>query len=49
MQIGDSIHIKDLPQGNWQYKDNPDTALLVVLAQRVEEAEAPKEAAEVST
>ncbi len=49
MQIGDSLHIKDLPQGNCQYKDSPDTALLVVLTQRVEEAEAPKEAEEVST
>jgi len=48
LQIGDSLHIKDLPQGNWQYKDSPDTTLLVVLAQRMEEPAAPKEPAEVS-
>jgi large subunit ribosomal protein L25 len=47
LQIGDSLHIKDLPQGNWQYKDSPDTALVVVLAPKVEVAEAPEEAAEV--
>ncbi len=37
MHIGDSLHIKDLPEGNWQYKDHADVALVVVHAKKTEE------------
>ncbi len=37
MNIGDSMHIKDLPEGKWQYKDHADVALVVVHAKKAEE------------
>jgi large subunit ribosomal protein L25 len=46
LQIGDSLHVADLPKGTWQYKDNDDITLVVVHAKRVEEeVAAPEEAA----
>lgn len=36
MRVGDSRHIKDLPQGDWQYKDNADITMVVVHAKKAE-------------
>ncbi len=57
LHIGDSIRIKDLPQGEWTYKDHEEEALVVVHAKRAEveetstadEAEAHKESDTQST
>ncbi len=40
MHVGDTIHVRDLPVGKWQYKDNPDNAIAVVHAKKVEAAPA---------
>lgn len=45
LQIGDSLHVSDLPKGVWQYKDHDDVTLVVVHAKRVEEEVAAAEAA----
>lgn len=37
LHVGDSLHIADLPEGNWQYKDAADVALVVVHAKKMEE------------
>jgi len=37
MRVGDTMHIKDLPEGKWHYKDHPDVALVVVHAKKTEE------------
>lgn len=39
LEVGTSIHVRDLPAGNWQYKDNADNTLVVVHAKK---GEAPK-------
>ncbi len=36
LNVGESLHIKDLPQGKWQYKDHSDVTLIVVHAKKVE-------------
>lgn len=36
LHVGESLHVKDLPQGKWTYKDNPDVTLVVVHAKKVE-------------
>jgi large subunit ribosomal protein L25 len=36
LNIGDSLHIKDLPEGKWQYKDHADATLVVVHAKKAE-------------
>ena len=46
LHVGEAIHVRDLPQGTWQYKDSPDNAVAVVHAKKAE-AE-PVETAEVS-
>lgn len=32
--LGASIHVRDLPKGTWDYKDNPDSTVIVVHAKR---------------
>lgn len=44
LKVGDALHIKDLPAGNWQYKDHSDITLVVVHAKKTEEAPAAAEA-----
>ena len=34
LKVGDALHIKDLPAGNWQYKDHSDIKLVVVHAKK---------------
>lgn len=36
LHVGDSLHVRDLPAGAWEYKDNPDVALVVVHAKKGE-------------
>jgi large subunit ribosomal protein L25 len=43
--VGDSLHVKDLPQGKWHYKDHPDVTLVVIHAKKQEEEAKPAEAA----
>lgn len=52
MHIGDTMHIKDLTVGKWQYKDHADVALVVVHAKKTEQVpvvEAAPEAEETVT
>lgn len=42
MLVGESLHISDLPKGNWEYKDHPGVALVVVHAKKAEAAPAPQ-------
>lgn len=44
LKVGDALHIKDLPAGNWQYKDHSDITLVVVHAKKTEVAPAAAEA-----
>ncbi len=44
LKVGDALHIKDLPSGNWQYKDHADITLVVVHAKKADEAPAAAEA-----
>lgn len=44
LKVGESMHVKDLPQGAWQFKDNMDVTLVAIHAKKVE-ATAPAEAA----
>ncbi len=39
LHVGDSLQVKDLPQGKWSYKDSEDQPLVVVHAKRAESAE----------
>ncbi len=48
LHVGDSLHVKDLPDGKWQYKDHPDVALVVVHAKKVEEAPVTEAAPETA-
>ncbi|MBM4403488.1 MAG: 50S ribosomal protein L25 [Candidatus Cloacimonetes bacterium] len=34
--VGDSVHVRDLPEGNWQYKDMPDNTIVVIHARKGE-------------
>lgn len=38
LQVGESLHISDLPKGNWEYKDHPEVALVVVHAKKTDAA-----------
>jgi len=38
MKVGDSLHVRDLPKGNWTYKDHADVTLVVVHPKKVEAA-----------
>ena len=40
LRVGDTIHVRDLPVGKWQYKDNLDNAIAVVHAKKADEAPA---------
>ncbi|MDD4310024.1 MAG: 50S ribosomal protein L25 [Candidatus Cloacimonetes bacterium] len=42
LKVGDSLHVSDLPKGNWQYKDHNDVTLVVVHPKK---SEAVKDAA----
>lgn len=53
LKVGDNLHVSDLPAGNWEYKDNPDNAIIVIHAKKTateetvaEEAAAPEAAEE---
>ncbi len=48
LEVGQSIHISELPQGNWEYKDNPENAVIVIHAKRGESTEATEEAQETT-
>lgn len=37
LRVGDSLHVRDLPTGTWQYKDHADVTLVVVHAKKAEE------------
>ncbi len=37
LHVGASLHVKDLPQGAWQYKDHADVTLVVIHAKAVAE------------
>lgn len=39
LHVGDSLQVKDLPQGKWSYRDSEDQPLVVVHAERAEEVE----------
>jgi large subunit ribosomal protein L25 len=39
LNVGDSLHVSDLPTGNWQYKDNQDNTVVVIHAKKTAEAE----------
>ncbi|NLW19004.1 MAG: 50S ribosomal protein L25 [Candidatus Cloacimonetes bacterium] len=39
LHVGDSLQVKDLPQGKWSYKDSEDQPLVVVHAKRAESAD----------
>lgn len=47
LNVGESLHVKDLPEGKWLYKDNPDITLVVVHAKKQEEVKPAEPAAEV--
>ncbi len=47
LHVGESLHVKDLPEGKWLYKDNPDITLVVVHAKKQEEVKTAEPAAEV--
>lgn len=32
LKVGDSKHVRDLPKGNWHYKENDDVTLIVIHA-----------------
>ncbi len=34
LQVGESIHVRDLPEGHWQYKDLPDNTIVVIHAKK---------------
>ncbi|MDY0151404.1 MAG: 50S ribosomal protein L25 [Candidatus Cloacimonas sp.] len=36
LKVGDSVNVRDLPQGKWQVKDHADVALAVVHAKKAE-------------
>jgi len=38
LKVGDTLHINALPKGNWEYKDHPEVALVVVHAKKAEAA-----------
>ncbi|HNU54671.1 MAG TPA: 50S ribosomal protein L25 [Candidatus Syntrophosphaera sp.] len=38
LKVGDTLHIRNLPTGNWQYKDQDDITLVVVHGKKAEEA-----------
>jgi len=42
LNVGESVHVSNLPTSDWQYKDNADVTLAVVHAKKTE---APKEEA----
>lgn len=42
LEVGSSLHIGDLPQGIWQYKDNDDIAIIVIHAKKVDTAAEPE-------
>ncbi len=46
LKVGDSLHVRDLPKGNWTVKDHADIALVVVHPKK---KEAPVEAAAAET
>jgi large subunit ribosomal protein L25 len=47
LEVGQSIHISELPKGKWEYKDNPENAIIVIHAKRGEATtESTEEAAE---
>jgi large subunit ribosomal protein L25 len=39
LKIGESLHIRDLPQGNWQVKEHSDVTLVAIHAPRAEVVE----------
>jgi large subunit ribosomal protein L25 len=41
INVGEALHVRQLPQGKWKVKDNPDNALLAVHAKKVEQPAAP--------
>lgn len=45
LKVGDSVHVSNLPAGDWQYKDHADVTLAVVHAKKTEalKEEAPAE------
>ncbi|MDD2228803.1 MAG: 50S ribosomal protein L25 [Candidatus Cloacimonetes bacterium] len=45
LNVGDALHVCDLPTGNWSYVDNADVTVVVVHAKKVE---APVEEEEVT-
>jgi large subunit ribosomal protein L25 len=40
LNVGDALHVRDLPKGSWNYLDHEDVTVVVVHAKK---AEAPKE------
>lgn len=32
LKVGDSLHVRDLPKGSWQYKDHDDVTIVVIHA-----------------
>ncbi len=44
LKVGDTKHIKDLPQGSWSYKDADEVALVVMHAKSTAAPETPAEA-----
>lgn len=42
LKVGDSLHVRDLPKGNWTFKDHDDVTLVVVHPKK---AESPQPAA----
>lgn len=48
LHVGDSLHIRDLPAGSWQYKDHADVTLVVVHAKKHEEVKPAVPAPEAS-
>lgn len=45
LNVGESLHVRDLPAGKWQIKENLDNTLVVIHAKKKEEA-APEPKAE---
>lgn len=45
LKIGEAFHVRQLPEGKWNVKDNPENALVTIHAKKVETAAAPAEEA----
>lgn len=36
LHVGQSLHVRDLPKGDWQYKDHEDVTLIVIHAKKTD-------------